>query len=80
MPAITVKNIPQELYERIRASAVTHKRSINNEIIHTLHQSLYPRRIDPEKLIARIEALQADLDLPLLTDEFLLQAKNEGRP
>jgi len=30
---ITVKNIPYDLYEKIKQNAVEHRRSINNEVI-----------------------------------------------
>ncbi len=36
MVAITVKNIPAELYERVKERAKTNHRSINNELITIL--------------------------------------------
>ena len=79
MPAITVKNIPEDLYKRIKESATTHRRSINNEIIFRLKQALSSRKIDPEKLIARVEAMQESLQMQPLTEDFLKEAKNGGR-
>ncbi len=79
MPAITVKNIPEDLYKRIKESATTHHRSINNEIIFRLNQALSSRKIDPEKLIARVEAMQESLQMQPLTEDFLKEAKNGGR-
>ena len=66
MAAITVKNIPDDLYEEIRESAVLHHRSINSEIIFRLHQSLFSKKINPKELIARIDALHEDTDAPPL--------------
>lgn len=80
MPAITIKNIPNELYEQIRKSASLNHRSINSEILYRLHHSLGHKPIDPELLLQRIEKLQKKIRLPRLTDELLDKAKTEGRP
>ena len=79
MTAITLKNIPDALFKEIEKSATQHKRSIHNEIIHRLQQSLTTNPIDPEKLISRIEELNSLEKAPLLTDELIKEAKNEAR-
>ncbi len=79
MPAITLKNIPTDLYDEIRKNAEINFRSINSEIIFRLKQSVEHKRIDPKLLISRIEDLQAKIKIPNLTDEILHQAKNMGR-
>ncbi len=79
MPNITVKSIPDELYERIRRSATEHRRSMNKEIIHCLERALLPRREDPTAFLARADALRRQSNLPPLTDDILRQAKAEGR-
>ena len=40
MPSITVKSIPDELYERIKQSAAEHRRSINKEVIICLERHI----------------------------------------
>lgn len=80
MPAITVKRIPQELYERLKESARIHRRSINSEILVCLERVLLTRKVDPKNFISRIEGLQTSLSLPPLTDDFLSEVKNAGRP
>ena len=80
MPAITIKNIPNELYEQIRKSASLNYRSINGEILYRLHLSLGHKPIDSEQLLQRIAKLQKKINLPKLTDELLTKAKTEGRP
>lgn len=80
MPAITLKNIPNELYAQIRKSASLNYRSINGEILYRLHHSLGHKPIDPELLLQRIAKLQKKISLPRLTDELLNKAKTEGRP
>jgi hypothetical protein len=38
------------------------------------------RRVDPEAFLTRVNALQKQITLPLLTEEVLKRAKEEGRP
>ena len=40
MPSITVKNIPEEIYDRVREQANAHNRTINSEIIAFLKQTV----------------------------------------
>ena len=40
MHNITIKNVPEELYEKIKITAKENRRSINNEIIKRLGDSL----------------------------------------
>jgi hypothetical protein len=80
MPAITLKNIPPQLYEEIRKNAEINYRSINSEILFRLKLSLGHEKLDPKLLIFRIEELQAKISAPNLTDGILSEAKNAGRP
>ena len=80
MPAITLKNIPNELYDQIKKSASINYRSINGEILYRLHHSLGHKPIEPDLLIQRISELQKRFILPKLTNNILEQAKTEGRP
>ena len=47
MATLTIKNLPNQLYERLRAQAKRHRRSINSEAIVCLKQVLVSRRTDP---------------------------------
>ena len=40
MPTITVKNIPESLYENLRESAGANHRSINREVIACIERAL----------------------------------------
>ena len=80
MPAITLKNIPDELYIQIKKSASTNYRSINGEILYRLNNSLGHKPIDPELLLQKIAKLQKRISIPNLTNKILEQAKTEGRP
>ena len=80
VPNMTIKNVPDELYEKLKESAQAHGRSINSEVVYCLKRSLQGGRIDPEAFLARVDALQKELSLPPLTDKILRKAREEGRP
>lgn len=80
MPSLTIKGIPDELLDNLRRSAETNRRSINSEVLLRLERSVGRAPIDPEEFLSRIRARRARLQVPPLTDEFLAQAKAEGRP
>ena len=75
MPTLTVKNIPQELYERLKQSAAEHRRSINSEILVCLERSLYSERVDPQAVLARADALRERAALSPVTDELIGEAR-----
>jgi plasmid stability protein len=78
--AITVKNIPDELYERLKEAAESHHRSINSELIYTLQNALMPQQIDKEHFLANARRLRESIDMEPVTQEELDRFKNEGRP
>ena len=80
MPAITLKNIPDDLYSKIKENAALNHRSINSEIIYCLETIVKSKPINPELFLARIDRMNQNLSIPPLTDEFLKKAKDEGRP
>jgi antitoxin FitA len=79
MPAnLTIKNLPDSLYESLRASADRHHRSLNGEIIACLERVLKPRRIDVEERLARARALRAAAR-PTTAGQ-IARAIRQGRP
>ncbi|MDH3525420.1 MAG: Arc family DNA-binding protein, partial [Acidobacteriota bacterium] len=40
VPTLTVKNLPQETYERLKGSAKAHRRSLNSELIVCIERAL----------------------------------------
>jgi hypothetical protein len=60
MPAaITLKNIPDEIYERLKASASAHHRSLNMEVVACLEQVLLPARITVQEHLSRARRVRA---------------------
>lgn len=80
MPTITIKSIPDELYQRLKQNAVEHRRSINSEVIVCLERTLKGKRVNPEAILVRAAKLRRRLALPPLTESLLRAAKSGGRP
>ncbi len=57
MATITVKDIPDELYEALKKKAAAHHRSINREIIHYIEQAVGRREIDAEEILVEVRRL-----------------------
>jgi plasmid stability protein len=79
MTSITVKNIPQELYEKLRSVASMNHRSLNNEMIHCLESVLMPQRLSVAEKLLRAKNIRSQIS----TDEFdpdeIKKAIEEGR-
>ena len=80
MATITVKGIPDDLYERLRKSARGHRRSINSEVIMCIERSVMPLAVDPEARFARARQLRETTAGYQITDEEFTEAKRMGRP
>ena len=80
MPTLTIKNLPSELYERLKQRAAEHRRSLNSEVIVCLERSLLSKRMEPSDFLARVDALRERVTLPPLTEDLLRAAKSAGRP
>jgi antitoxin FitA len=77
---LTLKNIPDEVYERLKASAEAHRRSLNSEAIVCLESVLLPRRVDPAERLARARALRASLRKSRYSARDIDALKRAGRP
>jgi plasmid stability protein len=80
MPALTIKNIPDDLYDRLKEAAKAHRRSLNSEILYCVERMLVPYKIDVSDHLAMARNLREKTAAHPLTDEFLDSAKNDGRP
>ncbi|MBU3916139.1 Arc family DNA-binding protein [bacterium] len=59
MPAITVKNIPDTLYDNLKQSANLNHRSINSEIIACLEKELMHKKLATDQIIKDARLLRA---------------------
>lgn len=80
MPALTIKNIPDDLYNAIKYVAKQHHRSINSEVIVCLKKTLLPSRISPDERLKNIQALRSQIKPGVITADEIDQAINEGIP
>jgi plasmid stability protein len=78
MPSITVKNIPQDLYEKIKVSASLNHRSLNNEMISCIESVLMPQRLSVSDKLLRAQKLRALFSSDIAPDE-IRKAVEEGR-
>ena len=76
---LTLKNIPDEVYQRLRASAEAHRRSLNSEALVCLETVLLPGRMDPAERLARARALRAALPKTRYRVHHIDFFKREGR-
>lgn len=80
MANITLKNIPDELYAKIKDSAKRNRRSINNEMIIWMERAAgMAAKPDVEGRIARARALRAQVQGFIANADEITKAKNEGR-
>jgi len=58
MPSITVKNIPEEIYDRVCEQANAHHGSINSEIIACLEQTVKPQQVSTDDILQEARRLR----------------------
>jgi plasmid stability protein len=76
---LTLKNIPDEVYERLKQSAEVNRRSMNSEAIVCLEQVLMPVRLTTAARLERIRALHATLPPGPFSVEEIDEFKRAGR-
>ena len=82
MPSLTIKNIPDALYEELKLAAHNHRRSINSEVIMLLEKRLLPQKTNRKELEERArECREMTRKLGIyVTEEEIDKAINQGRP
>ncbi len=58
---LTLKNIPDEVYDRLKTAAKAHRRSLNGEAIVCLETVLMPTKMSSSDRLARARQLRAGL-------------------
>ena len=80
MPALTIKNIPESLYEQLKSAAELHRRSINSEVLVCLETALVAKKTNPNDRLKRIEQLRANIKPNNITLNEIDAAIENGRP
>lgn len=78
--SITLENIPDDIYARLREAAESHHRSINNEIITCLERILLPSRVPAAEHLARARTLRKGLKDRTFGAKDIAKAIEQGRP
>jgi antitoxin FitA len=76
---ITIKGIPDDVYQKLKLQAEKKNRSVNTVVIMTLKNSLQSKRHDPEVLIERARKLKKRAKGSLTIDE-IQDAIDHGGP
>ena len=77
MPTLTLKNIPDELHARLKASAALNRRSLNSEILIRLEQDVSRPVVDT---LVQAETLRAfTARLPRVPHRHVTRYKRQGR-
>ena len=77
---LTLKNIPDFVYDRLKLSAEAHRRSMNSEAIVCLEAVLLPAKVTPAERLARARELRAGLPKGQFKVRDIDELKRAGRP
>jgi len=81
MATLTLKNVPDQLIDRLKREAKESRRSLNQEALARLEQSLAVRWPTAAEKVRQIRSAQKRFaDLEPFDDRFLARAKSHGRP
>jgi antitoxin FitA len=76
---LTLKNIPDAVYERLKLSAQAHRRSMNSEAIVCLESALFPTQVTAAERLARARELRSALPTGKFKARDIDALKREGR-
>jgi len=79
MPSITVKNIPDSIYNKLKQQAQAHHRSMNSEIIACLERTVEPKRVSPDEILRQARMMRKNVRGSLSAEE-IQDAIDQGRP
>jgi hypothetical protein len=75
----TVKNIPPNLYEKLKRAAELNRRSINSEIIVCIEKSVQSQAINIEQVLTKARKFRTLTQAAPIIDDELLREIEEGR-
>lgn len=76
---LTLKGVPDQVYQRLKAAAQALRRSLNGEAIVCLASALAHGRTAPDERLARVRALRATLPKARFDVREIDDMKREGR-
>ena len=78
--SITLKNIPEAIYDSLRSAADAHHRSLNSEVIACLERVLMPTKITNEVHLAKARDIRNELKGKKFKVADIEKAIDRGRP
>ena len=79
MATITVKNIPDDVYEKLKRFAELNHRSINSEIIVCIERAVGSQVMDVDAILSGARQLRERTGGYTISDAEFNQAKSAGR-
>lgn len=79
MPTLSIKNVPEKLYQNLKQQAKLHHRSLNSEVIISLEQLVQGHEPNVQIVLQRARQLRAKSSKHHLTEKELKIAKEQGR-
>lgn len=76
---LTLKNIPDDVYARLKQSAEANRRSMNSEALVCLEGALLAGKLPPAERLARARALRSALPKGKFRARDIDAMKREGR-
>ena len=77
---LTLKNIPDVIYDRLKLAAQAHRRSMNSEVIVCLEAVLLPGKLTADERLDRARQLRSDLPSGKFSAVDIDLLKQSGRP
>ncbi|MDI6402016.1 Arc family DNA-binding protein [Balneolaceae bacterium ANBcel3] len=78
MPSITVKNIPESIYNKLKKQADAQHRSMNSEIITCLERAVEPKVVSPDEILRQARMMRKKV-IGSLSAEEIQDAIKQGR-
>lgn len=80
MATLTIKNLPDALYKRLKARAAEHRRSLNSEAILAVERAVTDSGTpEPDEILAGLRHARARLKGVFVTESALRAARGDGR-
>jgi antitoxin FitA len=79
MVTLTLKNLPDHLYQKLKQSATQNHRSLNREVIACLEKAVSSPKLRKTEILDRVRTLRQKTAGHVLSESELLEAKHEGR-
>ena len=74
-----MRNVPIWIYDELNRRAVRNSRSLSSEVIAIISEFIDPQELDVDSFLREVRELRESVP-GYLTDDFLYQAKVDGRP